>query len=108
MLFYLRIFPKRGFRIAAYIVIAFSIAYLITFVVLTIFQCTPIDGAWLRWDGTHHYTCRNENAQAWAAAGLNMIGDIATMVLPLPELYKLNLSIRKKIGVMTMFSLGIL
>lgn len=108
LLFYLKIFPRRGFRIATYIVIGFNVAYLITFVVISVFQCTPIDGAWLRWDGTHHYTCRNENAQGWAAAGLNMILDIATMVLPLRELYKLNLSVRKKIGVMAMFSLGIL
>lgn len=88
--------------------IAFNAAYLITFVLITIFQCTPIDGAWLRWDGTHSYTCNNENAQSWAAAILNMILDIVTMVLPLPELYRLNLSVRKKISVMAMFCLGIL
>lgn len=88
--------------------IGFNIAYLITFVLVTIFQCSPIDGAWLRWDGTHNYTCNNENAQAWAAAATNIVIDIATMILPLPELYNLNLSARKKISVMAMFSLGIL
>lgn len=68
----------------------------------------PIDGAWLRWDGTPGFKCNNENAQGWAAAIFNMVGDIVTLILPLSELWSLNLSLRKKISVMAMFLLGVL
>ncbi|OQD82301.1 hypothetical protein PENANT_c022G09635 [Penicillium antarcticum] len=43
----------------------------------------------------------------WAAAIINMVLDILVMVLPLRQLYNLNLSTRKKAYVMCMFSLGI-
>jgi hypothetical protein len=37
-----------------------------------------------------------------------MVLDILVMVLPLRQIYHLNLSVRKKVYVMCMFSLGIL
>ena len=108
LFFYLRVFPKKEFRIATYIVIGFNVAYGITFVLISLIQCSPVKGAYLRWDGEHHYKCNDINAQGWAAAVFNMVLDITVMFMPLPELYKLNLSIRKKIGLLCMFSLGIL
>ena len=106
--FYLRVFPKKGFRIATYVAIGFNVAYLIVFVLISVFQCNPLKGAYLRWDGEHDYQCNNINAQGWAAAIVNMILDIIVMMLPLRELYGLNLSMRKKIGLLCMFSLDIL
>lgn len=106
--FYLRVFPKKEFRIATYVAIGFNVAYLIVFVLISVFQCNPLKGAYLRWDGEHDYQCNNINAQGWAAAIVNMILDIIVMMLPLRELYGLNLSMRKKIGLLCMFSLGIL
>jgi hypothetical protein len=105
LFFYLRIFPKRHIRIAVYVVMALNVAYMIACVLVTVFQCTPIEGAWRHWD-SHEYKCRNINAQAWAAAAGNLVLDLMTMTLPLRELYGLNLSLRKKISVMGMFSLG--
>lgn len=106
--FYLRVFPKKEFRIATFVTIGLNVAYLIVFVLISVFQCNPLKGAYLRWDAEHDYHCNNINAQGWAAAIVNMILDIIVMVLPLRELYGLNLSMRKKIGPLCMFSLGIL
>jgi hypothetical protein len=106
--FYLRVFPDRQFRIATYIVIGLNISYLIAFVLISVFQCRPLDGAWLHWDGEGNYQCNHINAQGWSAAILNMILDILVMALPLRQLYRLRLSVKKKIYVMCMFSLGTL
>ncbi|GFF34748.1 hypothetical protein IFM61606_04720 [Aspergillus udagawae] len=106
-LFYLRVFPARPFRVMTYVVIGLNAGYLIAFVLISVFQCRPIKGAWLRWDGEGHYSCNNINAQGWSAAAINMILDLTVMALPLRELYRLNLSLRKKLFVMSMFSLGI-
>ena len=106
--FYLRVFPKKSFRIMTFIVIGLNVAYLITFVLISVFQCKPLRGAYLHWDGEHEYKCNNINAQGWAAAAFNMVLDIIVMIMPLKELYGLNLSLKKKIGLLLMFSLGIL
>ncbi|KAJ5726071.1 uncharacterized protein N7483_007428 [Penicillium malachiteum] len=106
--FYLRIFPERRFRIITYCVIGINVAYLITFILISVFQCRPLPGAWLHWDGEGDYKCNHINAQGWSAAAINMILDIVVMALPLRQLYNLNLSLRKKIYVMCMFGLGLL
>jgi hypothetical protein len=108
LLFYLRIFPQKSFRIVTYVVIALNVGYMLSFVLISIFQCRPINAAWLRWNGEYPAECNNINAQAWASAAINMVLDIVTMALPLRELSKLNLSPRKKVLVMIMFSLGFL
>ncbi|KAK9545726.1 hypothetical protein V6Z77_009280 [Aspergillus fumigatus] len=106
-LFYLRVFPARPFRMMTYIVIGLNTGFLIAFVMISVLQCRPIKGAWLHWDGEGHYSCNNINAQGWSAAAINMVLDLIVMALPLRELYRLNLSLRKKLFVMSMFSLGI-
>ncbi|KAK4864759.1 hypothetical protein LT330_001382 [Penicillium expansum] len=72
-----------------------------------ILYCRPLPGAWHRWYGEENYKCNHINAQGWAAAVLNMVLDIIVMVLPLRQLYRLNLSVRRKAFAMCMFSLGI-
>lgn len=106
--FYLRIFPERQFRNVTYVVIGLNVCYLIVFVLISVFQCSPLPGAWLHWDGEGDYKCNHINAQGWAAAAINMVFDIIVMILPLRQLWNLNLSLRKKAYVMCMFSLGIL
>jgi hypothetical protein len=95
-------------RLAIYVLIGFNVAYLVVFELISIFQCTPIEGAWLAWDGEFKATCRNINMQGWAAAGINIILDLATIILPLPELYKLSMSTKKKVQIVLMFSVGFL
>ena len=53
LLFYLRIFPRQGFKYCVYALIAANVGYLISFEVISIWQCRPIDAAWKRWDGTY-------------------------------------------------------
>lgn len=108
LLFYLKIFPKKQVRIAIWVLIGFNAAYLVVFEVISIFQCTPVQGAWLAWDGTFEATCRDINMQGWAAAGLNVVLDLAVLILPLPELAALSLSLRKKVQILSMFCVGFL
>lgn len=65
LFFYLRIFPKKEIKIAIWVLVGLNIGYLLTFELISIFQCTPIPGAWLEWDGTYEATCRNINMQGW-------------------------------------------
>ncbi|KAF6829345.1 CFEM domain-containing protein [Colletotrichum plurivorum] len=106
LLFYLKIFPRREIRIATWVLIGLNVAYFIVFELISIFQCTPIDGAWRAWDKEYPAKCNNINIQGWAAAGVNIALDLATLILPLTELYKLSMSMKKKVQIILMFSVG--
>ncbi|KAF1817051.1 hypothetical protein P152DRAFT_453658 [Eremomyces bilateralis CBS 781.70] len=104
--FYLRIFPSQRFRIICYGVMTLSFAYGITFSSAYAFQCTPVPFAWTRWDGLHAGTCINVNSMVYAQASINIFLDLLVLGLPLPALFKLELSWARKSLVLSMFSLG--
>ncbi|OMP82494.1 hypothetical protein BK809_0006804 [Diplodia seriata] len=106
LLFYLRIFPEKGFRRAVFVTIGLCIGYCIAFVLVSVFQCRPIRYAWLQWDDEHEGTCNNINAQGWSSAAINVILDIIVIILPLPQLWELQLNKRKKFLLLLMFSVG--
>ncbi|KAI4592698.1 hypothetical protein KJ359_010457 [Pestalotiopsis sp. 9143b] len=105
--FYLRVFPKKSLRMRVYVIMGLTAAAACAFIPITVFQCTPIPGAWLRWDGTYEATCRDVMTQALWGAIVSIALDLATIMLPMTELWSLNLSIRRKIGVMLMFAVGL-
>lgn len=108
LVFYLRIFPNKTFRWATYAAMAYIIISTTVMLFMQIFQCIPFDFNWLGWKGDygpHH--CLDINVLAFVAGGLSISHDIIILVLPLPLLYKLNISRRKKAGIFFMFSLGV-
>ncbi|EME43990.1 hypothetical protein DOTSEDRAFT_71707 [Dothistroma septosporum NZE10] len=107
LLTYLRVFQSTRFKQVVYVVITLNFGYCIAFVLVSVFQCTPVSLAWTRWDGEYgEGHCSNINAQGWTSALFNVILDILTLSLPLPLLWKFQLNKRKKFLVMLMFSLG--
>lgn len=108
LLFYLALFPLKGFRIAVYIFVALTAVYNITFVFALAFQCIPVSGAWTSWDGTFKGHCINTNLLWWVAAALNIAFDIGIMTLPFFPLRNLQLNSKKKLQVGLMFGTGFL
>ncbi|KAH8675578.1 hypothetical protein BX600DRAFT_177444 [Xylariales sp. PMI_506] len=106
LIFYLQVFPKRGFRICCYVLIGLNIIYALGFDMVCIFQCSPIEGVWLSWDGEYKAKCLSINIMGWVAAAVNIALDLVTIILPLPELFQLSLSLKKKSQILTMFMLG--
>lgn len=108
-LFYLRIFPKRSFRIAVHVMIGLTFAYGIAFTLGFAFQCRPINMAWENWDRSHKdVKCHNVNLFGWLSGAINIILDVITIALPLRELSRLVLTRKKKFNIMMMFSVGFL
>ncbi|KAM3423899.1 hypothetical protein BST61_g1294 [Cercospora zeina] len=106
LLTYLRIFQAKQFRWLVFGALGFNGAYLITFLLITMLQCRPLNLAWLRWLKEYPGTCNNINAQSWAAAALNILLDVVVVGLPIPMLLKMDLNIRKKALVILMFGVG--
>jgi hypothetical protein len=108
LLFYLRIFPDRNFRRILWAFISVNIVTGITFAVADCLICRPISYFWNRWDSEHHGHCGNSQAHAFAAAGVSIVLDIFTLILPITQVWNLSLGRRRRIGVILMFSVGAL
>lgn len=108
LFFYLRVFPSKDFRIVIHCVMGLSVAYTIAFFFATTFQCMPLSMAWNQWDGLHKGKCNDIHIQGWTAAAINIALDAIVMILPLRHLARLNMNIRRKLMVMSMFSVGII
>jgi hypothetical protein len=63
--------------------------------------------AWNQWDGLHEGTCNDIHLQGWIAAAINIFLDAVVMGLPMKHLAGLNMSLKKKLMVMSMFGVGI-
>jgi hypothetical protein len=109
LLLYIRIFTTSDlFRQCAYALVIVHLIYVGAFDFVVLFQCRPINLAWNRWDGQHTGYCLNVNAIGWSAAGINIALDLATIILPLPQLVKLWLPWHKKLPLVLLFMLGFL
>jgi len=106
--FLLRVFPAKEFRRVVYVVMGLCAGYGIAFVFATVFQCSPIPYAWRQVEDPLGGRCNNINLQGWTSAVFNIALDLVVLALPLKNLYKLQMSLRKKLMIMVMFSLGIL
>jgi hypothetical protein len=109
LFFFLRVFPNSTVRIALWVTAVFNALLGISFVIVNLAQCQPIDHFWDSWDGEHDGgTCININAMAWAHAAINVILDIWMLILPAVPILKLQMSRRKKLAFLAMFGVGIL
>ncbi|KAK2041521.1 integral membrane protein [Colletotrichum somersetense] len=95
--FFARIFPRRKFQIAVYIVLAVLITHGLLFVLLIMFECTPVAAIW---DRTLERKCIDINAVTLASAILSIIEDFVILAMPISELKRLQLTRKKKTAYM--------
>ncbi|KAF4214767.1 hypothetical protein CNMCM8980_000075 [Aspergillus fumigatiaffinis] len=101
---YLRIFIQPVFRRICYGGIAFLSAWGVAYILVTIFQCTPVNAYW---DKTiTQKTCVNSKAQWLSYAVINIVCDVAILALPVYPVSQLHLARGKKIPLAAMFGLG--
>jgi hypothetical protein len=88
--------------------ISANICYLIAFELGAIFQCSPINATWRRWDGEYPSEGEEINLLGWLSALFNILLDLFILILPMPELHNLSISAKKKFNIMLMFIVGFL
>lgn len=108
LLFYLRIFPDRSFRRILWALIFVNAMAGIIFAVAVCLICRPVSYVWNQWDMEHVGHCGDVNALAFANAGVSIVLDIFTLIFPITQVWKLHLGLKKRIGVILMFSVGAL
>jgi hypothetical protein len=87
-------------------VIGFNMLSVVAFSLAATFVCTPVSFAWKQWDGEHTGKCVNNNSLAFSHAAISILLDFVALSLPITQIWKLHLAMKKKIGVLLMFSVG--
>ncbi|KXH48285.1 CFEM domain-containing protein [Colletotrichum salicis] len=107
---YLRIFhlPGEKITIALWVTQVLNLMNGIIFIFVGLFQCNPISLAWTFWTGDATGKCIDIVYLALAHAGINIALDVWMLILPLTQVWGMNLARRKKFAIMFMFSLGLL
>ncbi|KAF6805962.1 CFEM domain-containing protein [Colletotrichum plurivorum] len=106
---YLRIFhlPDEKIRIVLWITQGVNLTNGLIFIFVGVFQCQPISLAWTFWTGEATGKCIDIVKLALAHASINIGLDVWILILPLTQIWTMNLARKKKIGIIFMFSLGL-
>ena len=100
---YIRIFRKanKTFTIAAALIATWIILWSIGVYLDIFLECRPLDTLWLG-------DCAPSFATSVSTSVLNIVSDVALLILPQPLLWRLQMPIRKKLALSSVFCLGIL
>lgn len=107
LLLFLRLFsPKKGIRWALYAAMIF--AFCIYFVTIPLFSyfCTPAPAK--PWDLSTGAKCGKTIASAPTLGTLNVVLDVFILVTPIATIARLQMSRKKKLGVLAVFTTGFL
>ncbi|WDK18536.1 CFEM domain-containing protein [Colletotrichum graminicola] len=107
ILLYLRIFPDTKIRKVLWGTLAFNGALWIVYIGPATFICKPISFFWQGWSGEMEGHCINMHAASVSHSVLQLTFDVVLLVLLASQIWGLNMSPRKKIAVLLVFSTGI-
>jgi len=114
LVFYLRLADRRvspKFIYSTWLAIILVIVYMITFMFVAIFACTPFHSLWdsynPAWAQTHEYHCINQGLAIGIQSLISLVHDVLTALLPATLLYGTRIPVKQKIGIALLFSLGI-
>ncbi|CAN9175011.1 unnamed protein product [Alternaria alternata] len=103
---YSRLFPQfmAWFQWTVRIMITFMFVHGLVFFLLVTFQCLPIVSIWNK---TIDGKCLPVNVViGFTGAGLSIVEDIIILLLPIHPLWQLQMSFRKKVGLIVLISVG--
>ena len=106
LLFYMRIFPNRWMRLSVYGVTTFTMAWVMAMVIVVILQCTPVQFFWDRQISDGH--CIKADPFYFATGITSTVTLITVLFLPMPIIWKLQVSSGRKLGLAFTFTIGAL
>ncbi|KAK4159494.1 hypothetical protein QBC43DRAFT_221924, partial [Cladorrhinum sp. PSN259] len=104
LLVYRRIFPARRFRYAVNLLSAFFACHGILYILLTAIQCLPVYSIWNRYVTSRK--CLDATAISYSNGALSILEDVAILLLPVPQVWRLQIDRRRRLAVLAVFSIG--
>jgi hypothetical protein len=96
--------PVKKFRIIAHILSGLVVCFAIGSVLTSFLICRPLAGFW---DREASARCGNIHLAMMAPGLVNLILEMFIIILPMPWLWRLQMSTDKKIGLTIMFGFGL-
>lgn len=104
--FLLRVFATHSFKVCVWVFMGIVVIFGTGNTFAMIFPTDPIPFFWKGWAGEMEGTGIDMNLFCWVRSAIEIALDISIICLPLPHLYRLQMSWRKKVQVLAMFSVG--
>ena len=102
---YLSIFTSKPFYQWVYLVMGLNMLWWISMFIEDLTVCQPLSYTWNKSLSGH---CGNILAGYISSAIINVILDVAVIILPMPILWKLQMRLSKKILISGIFGLGLM
>ncbi|KAL4804535.1 hypothetical protein BDV18DRAFT_32516 [Aspergillus unguis] len=103
MLQYKRVFSTRRMRIICFILIGFLAVWGTWTFVSAWLNCIPVAKFW---NPTIEGYCLNKKALWFSNSGIHIFTDVVLLLFPMPVLHSLQLPLRQKLALMSVFALG--
>ncbi|KAI9148431.1 Satratoxin biosynthesis SC4 cluster protein [Paramyrothecium foliicola] len=103
---YTTIFPGKKFAYICYGTMGLNTAYFVSVLLETFLLCKPVQYSWDK--SIPGGKCEGENLAYLIAGITNLVIDAFIVALPMPLLFRLQMSLSRKLSIAGMFSLGIL
>ncbi|KAK6515004.1 hypothetical protein TWF506_007359 [Arthrobotrys conoides] len=110
LIFYLRFCTTKKFKVAIWVTFGLLICWVIAMSGLIIFQCHPVSNFWKEMQlFEYREGCLpNEPDMVLLHGIFSVVLDIIVLVLPVPVVLHLSLPTKQKVGLIAMFSLGLI
>ncbi|KAJ4336806.1 hypothetical protein N0V87_005201 [Didymella glomerata] len=108
LLTYLRIFPSRTNKWFCYIMLFYTVALNIACFFVTLFQCAPASTYWNIFKYIGRAKCLNIKAIYYFHSGQNTFSDFLIFLWPAKDLLNVKVSLRQRVTLTCMFSLGVM
>ncbi|KAF2234031.1 hypothetical protein EV356DRAFT_502646 [Viridothelium virens] len=106
LLFYRRIFVPSGLMTGIIWSGVFFITVIYTVLLtMSVLNCQPIRK---RWNPSVHGVCLPDGTLAYSSGAFNVLSDIFVLLLPLPAVWRLNMSVSKRAKILAVFGLGLI
>lgn len=101
---YIDVFPVKRFQMACFALLAVNVAYFMAVLLQTVFICRPIAMNWN--PNILGGKCDNVRNANFCIGIFNILIDFATILLPMPMLWSLQMPTGKKVGLTIVFGVG--
>jgi hypothetical protein len=104
-IFRVRTYPGRVWKIVFYTVCTLSVLWTVAIVLYSLLSCRPISASWT-FPAPAGSQCVDNFTNFLVGDVGDFINDFIILLLPLPQVFKLNLKLRKRIAISISFILG--
>ncbi|KAL9017883.1 MAG: hypothetical protein Q9185_004791 [Variospora sp. 1 TL-2023] len=108
LLFYQRIFQGKWFQSAVWLMIGIDFVWTVTFFFCNLLQCYPISINWESLVGNVKDKCIDVNRVIVAQCWTDVASNVVILALPMPSIWAMQMSVRRKLAVCGIFLLGLM